>query len=141
MIKRFSILLLLFISVGRLTSQDEVLGVWLSETGNGKMEIYKKGEKCYGKIVWLKSPNGDGGVLKLDDKNKIENLRTRKLIGLEVLTNLSFEGGDWQGGTIYVPGEGDSFKCTIWMDDNDTLKFRGYLGMLFKTEIWTRSSI
>ena len=57
---------ILILQLNLVFSQDEVVGVWLSETGNGKMEIYKKGDQCFGKIVWLKTPNGDGGILKVD---------------------------------------------------------------------------
>lgn len=49
--------------------QDAIVGKWLSADGDGKVEIYKKGDKYYGKLVWLKEPNEDNGTPKVDDEN------------------------------------------------------------------------
>ncbi len=35
---------------------SDIVGFWLSQEGNAKVEIYKSGDKYYGKIVWLKTP-------------------------------------------------------------------------------------
>jgi hypothetical protein len=33
---------------------DKCLGIWLTEDKSAKVEIYKKGEKYFGKLIWLK---------------------------------------------------------------------------------------
>ena len=35
---------------------DAILGEWLSQEKDGKISIYKQGDKFYGKITWSKTP-------------------------------------------------------------------------------------
>jgi uncharacterized protein (DUF2147 family) len=36
---------------------EDILGVWLNQEKDAKIEIFKCGEKYCGKVVWLKDPN------------------------------------------------------------------------------------
>jgi uncharacterized protein (DUF2147 family) len=51
------------------TGADAVLGTWVTGTGKGHVEIYKQGDRYFGKIVWLKEPNNEQGTPKVDKKN------------------------------------------------------------------------
>ena len=35
---------------------DDILGMWLNEDKDAHVDIYKEGDKFYGKVVWLKDP-------------------------------------------------------------------------------------
>ncbi len=111
---------------------QDVIGKWVTEGGDSHVEIYKSGDKLNGKIVWLKA--GDG---KLDSKNPDEKLQGRKLVGTNILTGLSKKKDKWEGGKIYNPKNGKTYKCAIWTEDGK-LKVRGYLGMFYETQTWTK---
>lgn len=74
--------------------KDDILGKWVNPSGEGQVEIYKKGDKYNGKLVWIKDPNDDNGKPKLDIKNPNSSLRSRPVMGLEILKNFVFEDGN-----------------------------------------------
>ena len=62
--------LILFSHVSKAQNKaDDIIGNWLT-TGKepAKIQIYKSGEKFYGKIVWLKIPTNNGKA-KVDNNN------------------------------------------------------------------------
>ncbi len=48
--------------------------------------------------------------------------------------------GKWTGGRIYDPNNGKTYKCTLELANDGTLKVRGYVGISWfgRTETWTR---
>jgi uncharacterized protein (DUF2147 family) len=112
-------------------SQD-VLGKWYTEAGDAQVEIYQSGDKLNGKIVWLAQ-----GPETTDKHNPDEKLRSRKLMGVNILSGLSKSKNKWEGGKIYNPKNGKSYKCSMWLD-GDKLKVRGYIAMFYETQTWTR---
>ena len=121
---------------------DEILGFWKTGDGKGIVQIYKKGDKFFGKIVWLAEPKDpETGQPRVDKKNEKESLRSRPLLGMENLTNFNYvKKGLWQDGEIYDPKSGETYSCTIKMIDANTLEVRGYVGIsLFgRTDTWKR---
>lgn len=109
-----------------------VLGKWMTEDGRSQVEIYQNGDKLNGKIVWLAA--GDG---KLDDKNPDAKLRSRKLVGTVILTGFTKKGDRYEGGKIYNPKNGKTYKCAFWLE-GEKLKVRGYVAMFYETQVWSR---
>jgi len=136
------LLIFIFISTALAQSDsDKILGVWLVEDKDAKVEIYKKNNKFYGKIVWLKEPN-ENGKPKLDKNNPNEKLQTRPLIGLLILKDFVYADDlEWEDGEIYDPGNGKTYSCNMELVDYNTLEVRGYIGIsLFgRTDVWTRT--
>lgn len=120
---------------------DDVVGVWLTAEEESHIEIFKKSDgKYYGKIVWLKEPNEEDGSAKLDDDNPDESLRSRPIMGMELLTGFEFDDDDmWEDGKIYDPKEGKTYSCQMEFDGN-VLEVRGYIGfsLIGRTTRWTR---
>ena len=61
--------------------------------------------------------------------------------GLTILEGFSYQEENlWSGGTIYDPNSGKTYKCKLSLNDDGTLKVRGYVGVsLFgRTEVWKR---
>ena len=52
--------------------KDDILGKWLNPTGEGQIEIYRRGDKFFGKLAWIKEPN-ENGKPKTDKKNPNSN--------------------------------------------------------------------
>ena len=115
---------------------DVILGEWLSQEKDGKISIYKQGDKYYGKISWGKTPG------RKDAKNPDAKLKNRDLIGLVILQDFKYTGSAWENGKIYDPNSGKTYDCILKVKDNNkVLDIRGYVGMpMFgRTATWTRS--
>lgn len=124
------------------TAADKILGHWLNKEKDGRIEIYKNGNKYFGKLVWgEKIFEADGKTSKKDAKNEHTNLRTRDLVGLVLLTNFIYADGVWTDGKIYDPKSGKTYSCHIKFR-GDKLEIRGYVGItLFgRTTIWSRAN-
>ncbi len=127
---------------------DQILGLWSTKGDNSKVEVFKCGENYCGKIVELKNPNfpaddkeGRAGQPKVDKNNPDPDLRTRPLLGLQLLEGFIYSGGNvWKGGRIYDPNNGKLYKCKITLADPNRLEVRGYIGISWfgRTVIWTR---
>lgn len=130
----------LFVSAQNTNKADDIIGIWLSENKNGKVEIYKAGNKYHGKLIWGKTMyEADGITSKKDVKNSDTSLRGRKLKDLIILTDFVFEDNVWTDGKIYDPQAGKLYSCTMKLKAN-TLNIRGYVGIsLFgRSSAWTR---
>ena len=119
------------------------VGTWLTERGGAHVKVANCGGKLCGSIVWLKEPLNAHGQPKVDSKNPDESLRSRKILGVPLLTDFVRSGDDsnvWQDGLIYNPDDGKTYKCTLTLVDDHTLRVRGYVGisLLGKTQTWTR---
>lgn len=139
MIKLRTLLFLLIIIKCISAAQDSsrIIGNWLTEKGRAIFQIYEENGKYHGKLAWSESPGGR------DENNPDESLRTRKTLGLDLLTNLVYnpKRDRWDNGKIYNPEDGHTYSshCTI-SDDGTKLYFRGFWGisLLGKTQTWTR---
>ena len=110
-----------------------IIGKWLTEAGDAKVEIYEANGKVNGKIVWLEK-----GPDTKDTHNTDEKMRSRKLMGVNILSGLTKKSEKWEGGRIYNPKNGKTYKCSIWLD-GDKLKVRGYLGVFYETQTWKKA--
>ena len=127
------ILLLMTFAVISLTAySQDIFGTWITEAGDGNVEIYENNGKVFGKIVWLKK-----GADTKDTHNPDAKLRDRKLIGVNLLSGLTKKGDKYEGGKIYDPKSGKTYKCAIWLDGKE-LKVRGILGVFHSTQTWKR---
>ena len=121
----------------------DVIGIWLTPGENSaRIEIYKVGEKFYGKIVWMKNPNINGKP-KLDTHNPNSSKQNVPRLGLEIMKGFKFNGdGEWKSGDIYDPETGKTYSAYMYLKDRNTLKLRGYVGFSFlgRTETWTRAN-
>jgi len=120
---------------------DAALGVWKNGEGTGMVQIYKKGDKYFGKVVWLKVPNDPDGKPRADINNSEEGLRNRPLKGMENLRDFIFKGDNkWEEGRIYDPKTGNDYACDMKLVDENTLEVRGFIGVsLFgRTDVWKR---
>lgn len=119
---------------------DIILGVWYNTEKDGKIEIFKEGDKYHGKLVWLKEPEEDGQP-KLDKNNSEESKRSRPLKGLKLLRDFEYQAGAWENGTIYDPKNGKTYSCTMKLKNHDVLEVRGYVGisLIGRSVEWTRA--
>jgi uncharacterized protein (DUF2147 family) len=137
------ILIILIISTGKIFAQtaasDKILGNWLNAEKDARIEIYKTDNKYYGKVIWGKNIFNPDGSSRTDLKNPDEKLKSRLLLNLVILTNFTYDDGEWNGGKIYDPKNGKTYSCFMKLEGS-SLKIRGYIGitLLGRTTIWTR---
>lgn len=140
--KQFSFLLLLTLIsfAGLAQNKDAIIGKWINATGEAHVDITKRGQKYFGKVVWLKDPKDEKGNIKTDLKNPEVSLRSKPIMGLEILRDFIFEDGKWTNGKIYDPKSGKTYKCNMTMKGRDVLNMRGYVGisLIGRSETWKR---
>jgi uncharacterized protein (DUF2147 family) len=144
MMKKLTLLFfMLLVVTGSIFAQnagDKILGTWLNEEKDGKIEIYKSGSKYFGKLVWGKNMYEPDGSSRTDIKNPDPKLRTRKLQDLVLLTNFTFDDGEWEGGKIYDPKSGKTYSCVMRFKGS-VLQIKGYIGitLIGRTTVWTKA--
>jgi uncharacterized protein (DUF2147 family) len=129
--------------VGQDFKESDILGYWLNEEKDGKIEIYKEGDKYFGKLIWLLNPiDEETGQPKLDKHNPDDALKTRPTKGIVLLTDFEYEGdGLYEEGEIYDPKSGKTYSCYMKLESMDNLKIKGFIGFSWigRTTYWTRS--
>lgn len=113
----------------------DIIGNYIVPSKDGAIQIYEKNGKFFGKIILNKDPN------KLDTHNPDKEKQNRKVLGLTILNDFVFDGGDlWKDGTIYDPKNGKTYSCKITRNANGDINIRGFIGisLLGRTEIFTR---
>jgi len=121
---------------------QSITGKWTTiddHTGEARstVEIFERDGKIYGKIIAITNPTKRDRVC---DKCSGDD-RNRPLLGLEIIKGLEKNGDKYEGGTITDPDSGKRYKCYIELEDAETLKVRGYIGMALigRTQIWQRA--
>jgi uncharacterized protein (DUF2147 family) len=133
-----------FTSPGRAASNESgsPLGVWHAEGGAAQVQITECGGGLCGRVIQLRSPFDESGCELRDVLNpKLEKQR-RPVLGLEILRAIEHRSDDrreWSG-TIYDPGSGRTYSCTVQMDGEDRLRLHGYVGVpiIGRTTTWIR---
>ena len=119
---------------------DPVEGVWLTESGTGKVTIGPcpaKAALMCGRITWLK--NAADQTAK-DSNNPDPALKTRTILGLPMVWNFKQVGpGRWTGGKIYDPNTGKTYDSKISVNADGTLKVEGCILVVCQAQTWKRS--
>jgi uncharacterized protein (DUF2147 family) len=109
-----------------------VAGVWEVEDGDAHVKIWPCGESLCGDIVWLKQP-------RLDASNENPRLRHRPLMGVELLEGFRRTAENrWEGGRIYNPRDGQTYRVDVELLSDDSLKVRGCQLVFCGEEVWRR---
>jgi uncharacterized protein (DUF2147 family) len=142
--KKLVLLVLLCMAANALFAQypgDKVLGMWITADKIVKIEIYRSGNKYFGKVLWgALLYEKDGKTSLKDIKNPDSKLKNRDCIGLVFITDLTYSDGEYTGGQIFDSSHGTTYNLKMKMLDDNDLEMRGYMGMsLFgRTLKWIR---
>lgn len=146
-----STLLLLMISSNcAAAGPASILGIWNNEEKDARIEIFRCGGRFCGKIVWIDKPlysddedHERSGMPRTDDKNPNPDLKSRTIIGLQIMSGFEYAGQySWVGGRIYDPKSGRTYSGKITMVSPDRLELRGYVifSLFGRTSFWTRAN-
>ena len=136
--KKTGLTITLLIFIISMNAQS-ITGKWKTiddETGKEKsvVEIYKKGNKYYGKVLSIVNPEKRDKVCeKCTDSRK-----DKPVLGMEIIKDLEQDDDEFEDGTILDPENGKIYDCKIWLEDKNTLNVRGYIAFFFRTQEWLR---
>lgn len=140
--KSLGTLLVLMLLASYSFGQDkgsDITGIWLNDEKNAHVEIYEKDGAFFGKIIWLKDPNLPDGTPKVDANNPKKSLRSRNVLGMDIISHLSYKDHGWEDGTIYLPKKGQILSCEATLSDNKNELTLMVSKFWFSTTIkWTR---
>jgi len=117
------------------SSADAICGTFWSPEKDGKIIMYEKQGKYFGKSIWGTKPGKDV-------KNPNQALRSREVIGLEFLYGFVYDEKEkeYKNGKIYDPRSGKTYDCKMWLEKDNHLRVRGFIGfsLLGMTVIFER---
>jgi len=125
------------------SNEAAVLGVWSG--GDSLVEVTATGESLSMRVLAIRDavylPDeslGEPGSPRRDDNNPDPALKSRPLVGMELLSGYRWTGKRWEG-KIYDPGSGNTYSSRM-EPDGSRLKMRGYIGMpmLGRTQYFDR---
>ncbi|MBI5716793.1 MAG: DUF2147 domain-containing protein [Burkholderiales bacterium] len=122
--------------------RSEIVGRWATQ-GFGSIVEFRpcaedKAALC-GRILWLWEENDASGRLRTDRHNPDSELKSRSLIGIDIVRGLrETAAGTWSGGELYNPDDGRTYTGEIHVK-RGTLELRGCALRVFcQTQTWRR---
>ena len=121
---------------GPALAADPITGKWVTEERDAVVTIQKCGSTYCGKISrFLKTP--PGGADQRDINNPDKAKRSRKLLGMPVLTSFTEDGDEWRG-RIYDPKSGKDYR-SILQRKGSSLQVKGCIGPFCQTQTWKKA--
>ena len=138
----FMSLMAMFAFVGSANAQHAVEGYWKSiddetstPTAYWKLEV--RDDQLIGVLVTYPDQKPDDVCDACTGKAK--KFRDQPRIGAEFLKLEEEKDGTWEDGYIVDPNKGELYKAKVW-EENGDLMVRGYIGFLYKTQVWKKAS-
>lgn len=112
------------------TKEDAITGKWMSAEGNLMVQVYKSGNEFKAKVLWFDDTDDKSRpyYTRYDTKNPDNSLRSKKILGMEVMHGLVYNASDeeWQDGRIYDASSGKDWNAKAWLTKEGCLKVRGF---------------
>ena len=135
--KNIIYLLALLFSFDSLLSKERIFGYWL--TPGSIVLIENCDNYVCAKIETIFVDDGRDPKLILDENNKDKALRSRAIVGINVLSGFLMkddEQRDFRGGRIYDPRRGREFKSSLHLKEDGNLEVEGCLAFMCDSEEW-----
>ena len=112
-------------------------GLWQTPTNGGQVRISRCGQALCGVLVTSDHIRANPNVQ--DEHNSDRAQRSRTLRNLPMLRGFTGGPTEWTNGSVYNPADGRTYRGTITMQGDNTLRLRGcVVAPLCKTQTWTR---
>ena len=136
--KSVYLLILTLLSINIFSeSNNRFLGYWL--TSASIVHVKDCEQSLCATIEYIFVDEGIDPKSILDENNRNKSLRSRPLVGVNLLEQFKFINEDLtelKGGKIYDPGRGRTFKSNLYLLDNGNLKVEGCLLRVCGHEEW-----
>ncbi len=134
--KKISLVIAMLIS-SNLFAESDLFGYWLTP---GSIVLIENCDKhLCAKIETIFVEEGRDPKLILDENNKNKSLRSRTIVGINVLSGFSIddtEQKNFKDGKVYDPRRGREFKANIYLKEDGSLKVEGCLAFICDDEEW-----
>ena len=135
--KNIIYLLALLFSFDSLLSKERIFGYWL--TPGSIVLIENCDNYVCAKIETIFVDDGRDPKLILDENNKDKALRSRAIVGINLLSGFLMkddEQRDFRDGRIYDPRRGREFKSSLHLKEDGNLEVEGCLAFICDSEEW-----
>lgn len=143
--KKMILLVVAVVAAAGVAAQDadRILGVYkaIEEGQESKVEFTRQSDGSYrGQIIWLKEPDNPDGTPKLDLRNPDESKRSGRADRVVVVEGVKYDArkGVWNGGRVYDPTKGKTYKVEVSFSDAQTLRVKGSLLGFSRSVYWTK---
>ena len=139
----FALVMLVATNTFAQSAADKIVGVYsVEEEGRqSKVRFTKQADGTYqGQIIWLLNPNNPDGSRKYDTKNPDPKLRTVPADQVVIVYGVRYNAEDqcWEGGKVYKPNNGKTYKVELSFKDAKTLRVKGSLGPVSLSRYWNK---
>jgi uncharacterized protein (DUF2147 family) len=111
-------------------------GRWLTDDRKGVVAIAPCGPHLCGTIAEVLASGP--GTPRTDINNADPRMRAQPLVGLRTLWGFTRDGDAWTGGRAYDPESGKSYRSTLALEPDGSLKVTGCVLFVCETRRWTR---
>ena len=109
-------------------------GTWRTADGSALVRIGPCGDRVCGRIVRVLDPRAPA----TDRRNPAPALRNRPLVGLTVLSGFVSAPGNALSGRAYDPKTGRSYRASLRLNADGTLRVTGCVLVVCRSQTWTR---
>jgi uncharacterized protein (DUF2147 family) len=128
----------LALSASAAFASTSPVGVWYTQDKQGKVRIAPCGDKLCGVIISGRGKDGKPASGARDDANPNPALRSRPILGLQILRDFKPTGpGRWGGGKIYDPNTGRTYDSKLSLSNGGVLKVEGCVTVICVSQTWT----
>lgn len=116
-------------------SSAPITGRWVTQSKDAVVEIAPCGTSICGKIAkFLVTPPQGAG--QKDIHNPDKTLRSRTILGINILSGFKAEGNEWKG-QIYDPKSGKTYRSIVYRGKSGNLVVKGCIGPFCQAQTWT----
>ena len=138
-----ALVMLCSVNVFAQSAADKIVGVYqVEEEGRqSKVRFTKCADGSFqGQIIWLSEPNNADGTRKLDFKNPDPAKRNVPADQVVIVYGIRYDAEDkcWDGGKVYKPLNGKTYKVAVSFQDDKTLRVKGSLGPISLSRYWKK---
>jgi len=112
----------------QVASHNRICGKWESEQHNLRILIYVQHDNFHAKIIWFSDTDGKPMDYWRDIRNPDSRLRSRKILGMEILSGLHYNAqtNSWEDGMVYDSRHGRYWNASANIGKKGMLHVRGY---------------
>jgi uncharacterized protein (DUF2147 family) len=109
-------------------SAERICGKWENTEKSLIILVYVEHSEFKAKIVWYANTGGKPLDYWTDRHNPDPALRSRKLLGLQILRNLEYQQktDTWENGMVYDSRHGKEWNSSAYIDKSGQMRVRGY---------------
>jgi len=129
----FSFFVLIFcisatVEADQVPPAEQVCGKWESSGKQLVIQVYIEKGQFIAKLIWYSNTGGKPLDYWRDVNNPDPKLRSRKLLGMSILSNLKYDKNtnSWEDGIVYDSRHGHYWNASAYIDKQGLLHVRGY---------------